>query len=155
VAIEPGMKRLIGTVVAVSLLSACGGVGSDPAGPGAQPPPDSPVSSSPVDPNNPLPSPTPRIVEPQPGLTDIRPQPWESMKVLDPRTLQVAFYSGVHECYGVDRVEVDYGSKAVTVSLFIGRVPGNQVCVEIAEFQAVEVELDEPLGGREIVDGGV
>jgi hypothetical protein len=32
-------------------------------------------------------------------------------------------------------------------------VPGNQVCVEIAEYQAVEVELDEPLGGREIVDG--
>jgi hypothetical protein len=147
------MKRLIGTVVAASVLSACGGVGSDPAGPGAQPPPDSPVTSSPVDPNSPIPSPTPRIVEPQPGLTDVRPQPWDAVETLGPRTLRVAFYSGVHECYGVDRVDVAYGSKTVTVALFVGRVPGNQVCVEIAEYQAVVVPLNEPMGGREIIDG--
>jgi hypothetical protein len=146
------MRRVIGMAV-VSFLAACGGLGSDPARPGAQPPPDSPVTSSPVDPNSPIPSPTPRIVEPQTGLTDVRPQPWDSVERLDPRTLQVAFYSGVHECYGVDRVEVKYGSNAVTVSLFIGRVPGNQVCVEIAEYQAIAVELDEPLGGRDIIDG--
>jgi len=154
VAVEPGMKRLVTAVVAVSLFSACGGLGGDAARPGA-PGPDAPVTSSPVDPNSPIPSPTPRIVKPQPGLMDIRPQPWDSVKVLDARNLQVAFYSGVHECYGVDRVDVDYGSKAVSVTLFIGRVPGNQVCIEIAEYQAIEVELDEPLGGRKIVDGGV
>jgi hypothetical protein len=149
------MKRTgLATLVAKAgvLLAACGGVGRDTAVPGA-PPPDAPVSSSPVDPSSPVPSPTPKLVEPQPGLTDVRPQPWESVEPLDARTLQVAFYSGVHECYGVDRVDVDYRSKVVAVTLFIGRVPGNQVCVEIAEYQAIEVELDEPLGGREIVDG--
>ena len=147
-------RKGLATLAAITgvLLASCGGVGSDTAQPGA-PGPDSPVTASPVDPGGAVPSPTPKPVEPQAGLTDVRPQPWESVEPLDPRTLQVAFYSGVHECYGVDRVEVDYGSKTLTVSLFIGRVPGNQVCVEIAEYQAVEVELDEPLGGREILDG--
>jgi hypothetical protein len=148
------MRKQLATLAATAgvLLAGCGGLGTDTARPGA-PGPDSPVTASPVDPNNPIPSPTPKLVEPQPGLTDVRPQPWESVEPLDARTLQVAFYSGVHECYGVDRVDVGYGSKAVTVTLFVGRVPGNQVCVEIAEYQAVEVELDEPLGGRKIVDG--
>jgi hypothetical protein len=147
-------RQGLATLAAIAgvVLAACGALGSDTARPGA-PAPDSPVTASPVDPNSPIPSPTPKLVEPQAGLTDVRPQPWESVEPLGPRTLQVAFYSGVHECYGVDRVEVDYRSKVVAVTLFIGRVPGNQVCVEIAEYQAVEVELDEPLGGREIVDG--
>lgn len=152
------MTRL--AVLCLVLLTACGGVGDGgdrnggTAVPGA-PAPDSPVGSTPVDPTMPLPSPTPRLVEPRPGLIDVRPQPWESVKRVGAQRLRVNFYSGVHECYGVDRVEVDYATKALTVTLFIGRVGGNRVCIEIAEYQAVQVELEEPVAGREIVDGAV
>jgi hypothetical protein len=74
---------------------------------------------------------------------------------LNDRTLLVAFYSGVHECYGVDRVEVDYEAQDLIVTLFIGRVGGNRICIEIAEYQAVRVRLDELLDGRKILDGAI
>jgi hypothetical protein len=74
---------------------------------------------------------------------------------LNDRSLLVAFYSGVHECYGVDRVEVDYQAQDLIVTLFIGRVGGNRICIEIAEYQAVKVRLGEPLDDRKIVDGAL
>jgi hypothetical protein len=126
--------------------------GGDTARPGA-PGPDSPVTSTPVDPTMPIPSPSPRMVEPVPNLRDVRPVPWEKAEPLGPRTLLVSFYSGVHQCYGVDRVDVEYTPEQVVVTLFVGRHKDAQICVEIAEYQAIEVELDEPLGGRKIVDG--
>jgi hypothetical protein len=41
----------------------------------------------------------------------------------------------------------------VLISVFTGRRPGAEVCIEIAELQAVRVTLDEPVGDRKIVDG--
>ena len=137
-------------VFLVFSLAGCGGVG-DRAGPRGAPP-ESPVISSPVR-ESPAPSPTPRLVEPRSGLVDVRAQPWKDAELLGPRSVRLSFYGGVKECFGVDRVEVDYGREAVTVTLFTGRVPRAQVCIEIAELQAVDVRLGEPLGGREIVDG--
>jgi hypothetical protein len=140
------------SAVVLVLLVGCGGLGQDPGGPGGAPP-DAPVTSSPIDPGSPIPSPSPAIVRPQAGLLDVRPQPWDAAEPLNARTLLVSFYSGVHQCYGVDRVDVDSTARKVTVTLYIGRVRGQQVCVEIAEYQAIRVPLDEPLGDREIIDG--
>jgi hypothetical protein len=141
--------------LALVLLVGCGGVGrGDAARPGGAPP-DAPVTSTPAEPTDPIPSPRPKIVEPRAGLLDVRPQPWDAVTTLNDRSLLVAFYSGVHECYGVDRVEVGYAARALTVTLFIGRVGGNRICIEIAEYQAVRVPLDEPLEGRKVVDGAL
>jgi hypothetical protein len=84
---------------------------------------------------------------------DVHPQPWDEVKPLDDRTLLVTYYGGVQACYGVDRVEVEEAHDAVTITLYTGSVPGDQVCIELAEYQGVEVTLDRPLGDREIIDG--
>ena len=102
---------------------------------------------------SPAPSPTPRLLEPEPGLVDVMPHPWDSAEVLGRRTVQVTFYGGVEECYGLDRVEVRERPTRVVISVFTGRKPGAGVCIEIAELQAVRVTLDRPVGDRKIVDG--
>jgi hypothetical protein len=136
-------------VLAVVLLlaAACG----ERARPGATGP-DDPVTSSPTM-SDPAPSPRPRLLEPEPGLVDVRPQPWDSSEVLGPRTVQVTFYGGVDECFGLDRVEVRERPDRVMVTVFLGRHPEAEVCIDLAELQAVRVTLDDPVGDRKIVDG--
>ncbi|MGH2572319.1 MAG: hypothetical protein ACRDGU_02330 [Actinomycetota bacterium] len=133
----------------VLLLGACAGQQSQ--NPGGDP--DSPVTSSP-DPGGPAPGPTPLMVTPRPGLVDPRPRSWESLEVVDERTLLMQFYGGVEECYGLHHVDTEYGSDSITITLYEGRVRDAGVCIELAVLKEVRIELDEPLGGREIVDGG-
>jgi hypothetical protein len=83
----------------------------------------------------------------------MRPIPWEKVEVVDERTIEVRFWGGVEECYGVDRVDVDYRANEVAVTVYQGRVPTADVCIEIAVLTAVRVRLDEPLAGRTIVEG--
>jgi hypothetical protein len=86
-------------------------------------------------------------------LVDVTPQPWDKAKVFDPRTVEIRFYSGIEECYGVDRVDVDYRKRSVVIAVYTGRVPAAEVCIEIAVLKAVRVDLAEPLDGRRLVDG--
>jgi hypothetical protein len=141
------MKRTFALATVILLASACG----ERARPGASGP-DQPVTSSPTAPG-PVPSPSPRLLEPESGLVEVRPHPWDTAEVLGPRTVQVSFYGGVEECYGLDRVEVRERPTRVVISVFTGRKPGAGVCIEIAELQAVRVTLDRPVGDRKIVDG--
>ncbi|HET6776233.1 MAG TPA: hypothetical protein VFH81_00510 [Actinomycetota bacterium] len=131
------------------LLTSCAGLRDGGA---AAPGPDTPISSTP-DPSAPPGKPTPLLVEPRPGLVDIRPQPWDKARVIDPRTVEVRFYSGIEECYGVARVDVDYRKRSVVITVYGGRVPTAEVCIEIAVLKAVRVDLTEPLAGRRVVDG--
>jgi hypothetical protein len=131
------------------LVTACAGLGEGgTTGPGS----DTPVSSTP-DPHLTPGKPTPLVVEPRPGLVDVRPQPWDKARVLDPRNVEVRFYGGIEECYGVSRVAVDYRRRSVVITVFAGRVPTAEVCIELAVLKAVRVELREPLDGRRLVDG--
>jgi hypothetical protein len=84
---------------------------------------------------------------------NVRPQPLDSTKVVGPRAVQVAFYGGVEDCYGLDRVEVREGPNQVEITVFLGEKPGSLACVDIAELQATNVTLEQPVGDREIVDG--
>ena len=138
------MKPLLAAALALA-LAGCGGT----APPGSAP--DSPVTA----PTGAMPpvSPSPVLVEPRDGLVDVRPIPWRRARPVGARTLRVEFTSGVEECYGLDRVEVRSGPRAVTVTLYEGRVPSAEVCIEIAVAKAVQVRLDEPLGDRDIRDG--
>jgi hypothetical protein len=140
--------RAIALCAGLVLLGACGERAAAPAaGPG------SPVTSSPGSPTF-APTPKPRIVEPVRGLVHVRRQPWESAKVLDPRTVRVAFYNGVEDCYGLARVDVREGPDQVEITVFVGEKPGDSlVCIDIAELQATLVTLEQPVGDREVVDG--
>ncbi len=140
--------RLSALAFALLAISCAGG-----ARPGAgQADPESPVTSSPVSPG-PVDPAQPRLVEPRDGLVDARPVAVEGHEVLDERTLLLRFYSGVEACYGLVRVDVTYGEGAVTVLVIGGRVPSADLCIELAELVSTRVTLEEPLGGRRVVDG--
>jgi hypothetical protein len=146
-------RRAVGCgIAAVLLLGACAGRGEN-RGTSGQPDPDSDVSTTVPSPSSPEPEPTPLFVTPRQGLVDVRPNPFDNVVVLDERTLEVRFWGGVEECYGVDRVDVEYEDTEVVVTVYQGRVPTAEVCIEIAVLTAVRVKLDEPLAGRKIVDG--
>jgi hypothetical protein len=83
----------------------------------------------------------------------VRPTAWEKADVVNEGTLLVQFWGGIEECYGVDRIDVNYGTDNVSVTVYEGRVPSAEVCIEIALLKAVRVRLEEPLAGRKIVDG--
>lgn len=65
----------------------------------------------------------------------------------------VRFYGGVEACEGLARVETEYESERIIVTLFVGRVPSAEVCIEVAVLKATRVQLEEPVAGRQIVDG--
>ncbi len=83
----------------------------------------------------------------------MRPHQFQRVRVTGPRTLVVRFYGGVEACEGLDHVEVEYEEKRIVVTLFVGRVPTAEVCIEVAVLKATRVQLDEPIAGRRIVDG--
>ena len=74
----------------------------------------------------------------------------------DDVTVSVGFVSGVAPCSVLDHVDVDYGTDTVTITLFEGHDPsaGDVACIDIGVLKRVIVTLDQPLGGRTIVDGG-
>lgn len=142
-----------GSVVAALLLAACAGRSEERRPAAGQPDPESPVTGTVPSMATPGPEQTPLLVTPRPGLVDVRPIPWDKVEILDERTIEVRFWGGVEECYGVDRVDVEYGANEVAVTVYQGRVPTAEVCIEIAVLTAVRVNLDEPLAGRQIVEG--
>ncbi len=99
----------------------------------------------------------PQIVEPTPGMDNVRQTAFDTATIGDDdTTLTILFWSGVEPCYVLDHVDVSYGADAVTVTLFQGSDPnaGDVACIDIALQKQVTVTLSEPLAGRAIVDGG-
>ena len=130
------------------VASACGGSTESPAG-GS----DTPVSNTPghEEPG----AGGPQRVEPTEGLVDIRTTTFDRSARRDGgRALDLFFWSGVEECYGVDRVEVEYFKRIVSVTIFEGRRPEAETCIEMAVRKVIRVELDEQLRNRTVVDGG-
>jgi hypothetical protein len=117
--------------------------------------PDGTVTFTPCDPG-PAPRPRPLVVEPRPGMANVTAIGFDTAKVgADDRSLAVRFWSGVEPCSVLDHIDVAYGADAVTVTLYQGSDPsaGLVACPEIAVLKQVTVVLDEPLAGRDIVDG--
>jgi hypothetical protein len=119
--------------------------------------PDTPVAGCPDDGGD-VPIPKSSPVTPRPGMADVRAIGWDRVDVSgDGRTLTVHFWSGVEPCSVLDRVDVRYGDDAVTITLFEGHDPSaddeDVACIEIAVAKSVTITLDEPLAGRDVVDG--
>lgn len=97
-----------------------------------------------------------QLVEPTPGMADVRPHIFDHVSVNDDgSSVTVFFWSGVEPCYVLDHVDVDEGPDAITITLFEGRdaSAGDVACIEIALLKKVVVPLDGPVGDRRIVDG--
>ncbi|HEY7874097.1 MAG TPA: hypothetical protein VIG64_03135 [Actinomycetota bacterium] len=140
------MKSRLGALALVLMLAGCGGDGVDASSP------DEPVTAAPAPgaPGNG----SPRVVQPEPGLVRVIPSAWErATPARGGRSVRLTWYSGVEECYGLDHVDVDYKEKVVVVTLFAGSRPEAETCIELAERVVTEVDLDEPLGDRRLVDG--
>jgi hypothetical protein len=92
------------------------------------------------------------LVEPNPDLLDPQPTGWDRIEVApDGRTLTVYFWSGIPDCYGLQRVDVVPADGGVDVQLYTGLVPpGDQVCIQIAQLYKTVVELEAP-----VIGGGV
>lgn len=67
----------------------------------------------------------------------------------DGRTVKLTFWGGVCDGYTASAEE---SGKTVKVTVRPKETDRKKVCVKMAERQTVEVELDEPLGDREVVD---
>jgi hypothetical protein len=103
-----------------------------------------------------LPVTDPQVVTPRPGMADVHARPYDSATIGDDdRTVQVDFVSGVEPCNVLDHVDVRYGDDAVTITLYEGHdaSAGDVACIEIGVFKRANVTLDQPLAGRDIVDG--
>ena len=145
-------RGLLVVLTAAFLLGACGEPqGNDEAG-GR---PDDVVSSTPGTEPPTVPNPKAGRVTPDPDAVDARPSAFEKIEILDERTLRVFFYQGVAPCSLLQRVDVEYGTETIGITLFVGRAETNEdvACIEIAVRNWVDVELDEPIDGRKIVDG--
>jgi hypothetical protein len=95
------------------------------------------------------------VVDPQPISGSAQPSHWEEARIIDDDTVKLFFWSGVEPCHVLDRVDVDYGAKKVGITIYqgTGLNAADKPCIELAVLKAVEVDLDEPLDGRKIVDG--
>lgn len=131
------------------LVTSCGGVDGSSSSAG----PDTAVSGLPA--SDPPAGGGPQRVETHDGLVDVRPTTFDRSEPREKGTaLDLFFWSGIEECYGVDRVEVEYLSKVISVTIFEGREPEADACIELAVRKVVRVELSEPIDGRRVVDGG-
>jgi hypothetical protein len=155
VALLASIGVLVGAGVAAAVADQAPACGEQVYGTG----PDATVSYTmcPGDPGvRPEPVPGPQIVEPTPGMANVRARPFDTATVGDDdRTVTIDFWSGIEPCTVLDHVAVDYGAHDVTVTLFEGNDPdaGDVACIEIAVQKQVVIVLDEPLGGRALVDG--
>jgi hypothetical protein len=101
------------------------------------------------------PKPKFKRVEPTPGMVEPRPVRWQAAAIVDGDTVLIRYYSGVPPCSVLDHVDVSYGDEEVAITLYEGAEPGSDdvACPELAMAKEVTVDLDQPVGGRKIVDG--
>jgi hypothetical protein len=97
-------------------------------------------------------TPTATPIEPDPGVTDAHPTPWDHVVVAaDGRSLDVYFWMGVTDCYGLQSVAVRQGQDGLSIALMTGQASGStadRVCIEIAQLYVTSVTLDQPLIGN-------
>jgi hypothetical protein len=97
-----------------------------------------------------------QLVEPSPGMADVRSHAFDHAVVNDDgSSVTIFFWSGVEPCYVLDHIDVHADSNEISITLFEGHdaSAGDVACIDIALLKKVVVQLDEPVGDRSIVDG--
>jgi len=105
----------------------------------------------------------PGPAQPDPSLEDPEPARFDSVEVgRDGRTLSIAYVRGPHR--RLHHVEVRPGQDAVELSVYLGLAPwaakqrrrsGQLFIRPLALHERTEVRLQEPVGGRTIVDASI
>jgi hypothetical protein len=95
-------------------------------------------------------------ITPEPGVgVDVHARPFDRAEVLaDEGAVRIYYTGGVQDCYVLDRVEVVATEPAtLEVTVFEGRRPGADVCIEIGVFYSTAVEVADPIAaGTQVVD---
>ncbi len=142
---------LVVTFVALNTFSACGSPTSSGSSPVASGP-DTSISSDNMTAD---PGPgrgTAEERKPEDGLVDPNPVDWDRSRGRG-RHITLYYYSGVEDCYGLHHVDVEETKRKVTITLYDGRNPEAEMCIELAVRVRTTVTLDRPLGNRTLVDG--
>jgi len=74
---------------------------------------------------------------------------WELDEAPTGSQLLITGYIGSSSCDSFDRVEVAESASTVEVQVLV-RFNGNEACTADMRLQAITVDLDEPLGGRDL-----
>ncbi|MGW5386075.1 hypothetical protein [Nocardia sp. NPDC003963] len=93
-----------------------------------------------------------RIFTADPALVGAHPISFTSWTRVAPDRIAVHFESGVPECYGVNATVTENDS-SVTVALQQGTRAdaADKMCVMMAVFGTLEIQLDGPLGDRAVL----
>jgi hypothetical protein len=154
-------KLAVVILIGLCLLVGCGSERSSDPGAGGNAAnssdPDTPVTNTPGTTPPGQEPPTKggaQRVTPNPDAVDARPQNFTKAKTLNHRTVRVFFYQGVAPCSVLQRVEVEYGTQTIGITLHVGHeeTDVDVACIEIAVYNFVDVSLDESIDGRKIVD---
>ncbi len=153
------LRRLAGPLTLVLLVSACTSAAA-PSGSAATPTP--PTSASPApsvaapasdDPNGSVGTDVPPgggdpgngpLTVAKPGQLDVHPVKMDGLAttVTGGHVIVTATWtSGVEPCYVLDHVVVEPGTGSFTITLFEGRGPGDNICIEIAQVKQTQVDL--------------
>jgi hypothetical protein len=87
-----------------------------------------------------------------PSIVDNHPLHFESWRVVGEDVVSLQFTTGTPECYGVHAI-VHESPEAVMVELRGGTLPEavGRACIMIAVFGSLDVQLQAPLGDREVI----
>ena len=87
-----------------------------------------------------------------PAIVDSHPLRVESWRLVGEDVLALQFTTGTPQCFGVHAI-VHETPDAVTVELRGGTLPEavGRACIMIAVFGSLDVQLQQPLGDREVI----
>lgn len=134
----------------VAIAAACGGGSS----------PDTPVTSPNQPPVDGAAGGTRQALPPaatvHPDAQDLRIRPFD--RALSDETddsFHVLLAVGREPCYALGRIDVDESATEVTITVFEGHLPteGETACPDDARLASVPIDLDAPLGDRDVIDG--
>ena len=94
------------------------------------------------------------LVRPQPGLFNVEPESWERAVVTpDDRHVAIYFVSGPPPLHELDHVDVRYEPGRIVFTVYVGTTEDVDSWKLPAVMRVVLSELDEPVAGRQLVDG--
>jgi hypothetical protein len=95
------------------------------------------------------------LVRPQPGLFNVEPYDWEEAVVTpDDRHVAIYFMSGLPPLHELDHVDVRYEPERIVLTVNLGTTEDVDSWKAGPAISRVALcELDEPVGGRRLVDG--
>lgn len=91
------------------------------------------------------------VQEPVEELSSLHYVEWGDYEEIDDNVLRFHVFMGNPNCYGL-QYEVEETEDEVAVAVISGMREGVEMCTADGFFGALDVELEEPVGDRDVVD---